>query len=75
MNDASEATIMLFVITGLIIVDAVQTLIMILDKGIYKDEREELMKKSVKELRLMLVGVKRTSRLCKEELIEMLVTN
>ncbi len=75
MNDASEATIMLFVITGLIIVDAVQTLIMILDKGIYKDEREELMKKSVKELRLMLIGVKRTSRLCKEELIEMLVTN
>ena len=75
MNDASEATIMLFVITGLIIVDAVQTLIMILDKGIYKDEREELMKKSVKELRLMLIGVKRTSRLGKEELIEMLVTN
>jgi len=75
MNDASEATIMLFVITGLIIVDAVQTLIMILDKGIYKDEREELMKKSVKELRLMLIGVKKTSRLCKEELIEMLVTN
>jgi len=75
MNDASEATIMLFVITGLIIVDAVQALIMILDKGIYKDEREELMKKSVKELRLMLIGVKRTSRLCKEELIEMLVTN
>ena len=75
MNDASEATIMLFVITGLIIVDAVQALIMILDKGIYKDEREELMKKSVKELRLMLIGVKKTSRLCKEELIEMLVTN
>jgi len=75
MNDASEATIMLFVITGLIIVDAVQTMIMILDKGIYKDEREELMKKSVKELRLMLIGVKKTSRLCKEELIEMLVTN
>jgi len=75
MNDASEATIMLFVITGLIIVDAVQTMIMILDKGIYKDEREELMKKSVKELRLMLIGVKRTSRLGKEELIEMLVTN
>ena len=73
MNDASEATIMLFVVVGLIVFDALQALIIILDKGIYKDEREELMKKSVKELRLMLVGVKRTSRLCKEELIEMLV--
>ncbi len=74
MNDASEATIMLFVVVGLIVFDALQALIIILDKGIYKDEREELMKKSVKELRLMLVGVKRTSRLCKEELIEMLVS-
>ena len=73
MNDASEATIMLFVVVGLIVFDALQALIIILDKGIYKDEREELMKKSVKELRLMLIGVKRTSRLCKEELIEMLV--
>ena len=75
MNDASEATIMLFVVVGLIVFDALQALIIILDKGIYKDEREELMKKSVKELRLMLIGVKRTSRLCKEELIEMLVSN
>ncbi len=74
MNDASEATIMLFVVVGLIVFDALQALIIILDKGIYKDEREELMKKSVKELRLMLIGVKRTSRLCKEELIEMLVS-
>ena len=55
-------------------VESVQTLLSIFYKGIFINRKESLLKKTNKELRLMLKGHKRINNLKKIELVDLLLT-
>ncbi len=55
-------------------VESVQTLLSIFYKGIFINRKETLLKKTNKELRLMLKGHKRINNLKKIELVDLLLT-
>ena len=65
-----------FCIAGtLIIFDALLTLASIFKRGIFVDQKSLLMQKTNKELKAMLVGVKRISNLNKKQLVELGLVN
>ncbi len=53
MEEITDETIMLLVIGVFMVIGAIQTISSILDRGIFKDRRETLLKKSNAELRKM----------------------
>ena len=57
------------------IFEAIQELFTITQKGIFRDEREILMKRTNKDLRIMLVGtgIKGINRLKKTELVDLIL--
>lgn len=63
-----------FIIISIAVFESLITLLSILKNGVYVDQRKLLMTKTNKELRSMLVGVKRISNLRKIELVELLVS-
>ena len=66
--------VMIFCITASIIFfEAVQQLLTIFQEGIFVDQRQLLLKKTNKELKAMLVGVKRISNLNKTQLVDLLL--
>ena len=73
MKTETEATIMLFVMVGLIIFDAVQTLICVVREGVMKNERDILLNKTNAELRSMLKGVTGISKLKKIQLVDLVL--
>ena len=75
MTKETDEVVCLLIVAVLFVIDAIQTLYEIVDKGIYKDPRLSLIKKTNKELRLMLQGIKGTNNMRKEELIELVLTN
>jgi len=60
-------------VIALIIFDSVRTLLSIREKGIFKDRRQVLLKKTNKELKEMLSGMKKISNLKKEQLVELVI--
>ena len=73
MKTETEATIMLFVMVGLIIFDEVQTLICVVREGLMKSERDILLNKTNAELRSMLKGVTGISKLKKVQLVDLVL--
>ena len=73
MNRTTQATFEGFVVIALIIFDSVRTLLSIREKGIFKDRRQVLLKKTNKELKGMLSGMKKISNLKKEQLVELVI--
>jgi len=59
----------------LLVVDAVQVLLTIPTKGIMVNQRDLLLQKSNRELKSMLVGVKKISNLNKNQLVDLVLTN
>ena len=55
------------------IFDAFSTLLSILKKGIFVDQKSALMQKTNSELRAMLVGIDKISKLNKKQLIDLLI--
>lgn len=72
-NDPSELIIFFFVLAFIAVYEALKTLLSILHKGVMKDRREILMKKTNSELRQMLNGMNKISRLNKKQLVEMVI--
>ena len=70
MNYHTDCVIMFLITIALICYEAVKTLLFVIEKGIFKDEREMLMCSTKKELQGMLEGVKGTSSLNKAALVE-----
>ena len=67
---------MMFCILALMaIVDAFSTLLSILKKGIFVDQKSLLMQKTNKELKAILVGVEKISKLNKKQLVELILVN
>ena len=66
---------MFCILASMAIFDAFSTLLSILKKGIFVDQREVLMEKTNKELRQMLIGteIKGIARLNKTELVDLIL--
>ena len=55
------------------IFDALSTLLSILKIGIFVDEKSVLMQKTNNELRAMLVGIDKISKLNKKQLVDLVI--
>ena len=66
---------MLCVIIVLASIDALITLLSIFKKGIFIDQRTQLMDKTNPQLKEMLIGVKGISSLKKTELVELVLAS
>ncbi len=73
MNDVTNGTIWSFILIAIIIIDAFITLLTMLNKGIFIDRRKQLMSKTNKELKELLVGIKNVSKLRKKELVDLVL--
>lgn len=73
MEKETDQAILFLLLIGILVFEALKTLLSILEKGILKDRRECLMKKTNKELRLMLQGFNKISKLKKQELVDMVI--
>ena len=69
MTSITDGVVIFCIVATLIIADASLTLISILNKGIFVDQKSLLMQKTNKELRAMLVGVEKISKLNKKQLV------
>ena len=75
MNLATTAdSVMMFcILASMAILDALSTLLSILKKGIFLDQKALLMQKTNKELKAMLVGVEKASKLNKKQLVDLIL--
>ena len=69
----TDNAVIIFIAVLISTVEALIELFSIIQKGIFIDQRTILMKKTNKELRAMLVGVKRISSLNKNQLVDLLL--
>ena len=65
----ADRVMMFCILASMAIFDAFSTLLSILKKGIFVDQKALLMQKTNKELKAMLVGVKSISNMRKSELV------
>ena len=64
-----DSVMMFCIIASIAIFDAFSTLLSILKKGIFVDQKSLLMQKTNSELRAILVGVNKISKLNKKQLV------
>ena len=72
-NSAFDDGVLYFVIAAIALLESVQTLLSLPKKGFLKDPRISLQKKTVKQLRAMLVGIKSLSSKNKDQLIDLVL--
>ena len=70
----ADRVMMFCILASMAIFDAFSTLLSILKKGVFVDEKSLLMKKTNKELKAMLVGVEKISKLNKKQLVDLVLT-
>ena len=69
----ADRVMMFCILASMAIFDAFSTLLSILKKGIFIDQRSILMKKTNRELKAMLVGVEKISKLNKKQLVDLIL--
>ena len=69
----ADRVIMFCILASMAIFDAFSTLLSILKKGIFVDQRSLLMQKTNRELKAMLVGVEKISKLNKKQLVDLIL--
>ena len=67
----ADRVMMFCILASMAIFDAFSTLLSILKKGIYVDQKSLQMQKTNSELRAMLVGVDKISKLNKKQLVDL----
>ena len=75
MTSITDRVVIFCIAATLIIFDALVTLLSIFKKGIFVDQKSLLMQKTNKELKAMLVGVEKISKLNKKQLVELALVN
>ena len=70
-----DEVMMFCILASMAIFDAFSTLLSILKKGIFVDQKSLLMQKTNKELKAMLIGVEKISKLNKKQLVELILAN
>ena len=73
MEKETEQVVIFLIMLFVLVFEALKILLSILEKGIWKDRREILLDKTNQELRSMLVGVDKISRLNKNQLIDLIL--
>ncbi len=69
----ADRVMMFGILASIAILDAFSTLLSIFKKGVFVDQRSLLMQKTNRELRAMLIGVEKISKLNKEQLVELVL--
>ena len=69
----ADRVMMFCILASMAIFDAFSTLLSILKKGIFVDQRSLLMQKTNRELKAMLVGVDKISKLNKKQLVDLIL--
>ena len=69
----ADRVMMFCILASMAIFDAFSTLLSMLKKGIFVDQRSLLMQKTNRELRAMLVGVEKISKLNKKQLVDLIL--
>ena len=73
MTSITDEVVIFCIAATLIIFDSLVTLLSIFKKGIFVDQRSLLKKKTNRELREMLVGVEKISKLNKKQLVDLIL--
>ena len=69
----ADRVMMFCILASMAIFDAFSTLLSILKKGIFIDQRSLLMQKTNRESKVMLVGVEKISKLNKKQLVDLIL--
>ena len=69
----ADRVMMFYILASIAILDAFSTLLSIFKKGVFVDQKSLLMQKTNRELRAMLIGVEKISKLNKEQLVELVL--
>ena len=69
----ADRVMMFCILASMAIFDAFSPLLSILKKGIFVDQRSLLMQKTNRELKEMLVGVEKISKLNKKQLVDLIL--
>ena len=69
----ADRVMMFCILASIPILDAFSTLLSIFKKGVFVDQKSLLMQKTNRELRAMLIGVEKISKLNKEQLVELVL--
>ena len=69
----ADRVMMFCILASMAIFDAFSTLLSIIKKGIFVDQRSLLMQKTNRELKAMLVGVEKISKLNKKQLVDLIL--
>ena len=75
LTTTTDSVMMFCILASMAIFDAFSTLLSILKKGVFVDEKSLLMQKTNKELKAMLVGVEKISKLNKTQLVELILAD
>ena len=73
LTTTDDSVMMFCIIASMAIFDAISTLLSILKKGIFVDPKSVLMQKTNSELRAMLVGIDKFSKLNKKQLVDLVI--
>ena len=73
LTTTADSVMMFCIISSMAIFNALSTLLSILKKGIFVDQKSLLMQKTNSELRTMLVGVDKISKLNKKQLVNLVL--
>ena len=73
LTTTADSVMMFCIIASMAIFDAFSTLLSILKKGIFVDQKLVLMQKTNSELRAMLVGIDKISKLNKKQLVDFIL--
>ena len=73
LTTTADSVMMFCILAAMAIFDAFSTLLSILKKGIFIDQKLILMQKTNSELRAMLVGIKKISKLNKKQLVDLVI--
>ena len=74
MTSITDGVVIFCIAATLIIFDAVLTLLSIFQKGVCINQRDLLMQKTNRELKAMLIGVEKISKLNKTQLVDLVLT-
>ena len=69
----ADRVMMFCILASMAIFDAFSTLLSMLKQGIFVDQRSLLMQKTNRELKAMLVGVEKISKLNKKQLVDLIL--
>ena len=73
LTTTADSVMMFCIITSMEIFDAFSTLLSMLKKGVFVDQKSLLMQKTNNELKTMLVGVEKISNLNKKQLVDLVL--